>query len=165
MSRRQGRGFRTTGTVRGACLATVGAALLIAGCGGGHDDGPTQLSHQELVSQANAACARANRQEAAVPAPKGTADLVAYLSRSEQIVIKLKADIAGLAAPPADRAAVQRYVAALTHADAALNDMSNAARNDNPSAVKELASQIAAAAIGPTAAHAGFSTCATAPRA
>jgi hypothetical protein len=163
MGRRRGRGRRSSATVGRCSLAVAGTALLLTGCGGG-GDGPSALTHQELVSQANAACAAANAQAAAVPAPKATADLVPYLSRSEHIVLALKAKIGALPAAQADRAPVQRYVAALTKADAVLDDMTNAARNDNPSAVKLLSGDIAAANIGAAAARAGFSTCATAPQ-
>jgi hypothetical protein len=160
MSRFGGRGRRSRATVEGTALALAGTALLLAGCGGG---GSSTLTHQELVSKANAACAAANAQAAALPAPKATADLVPYLSRSERIVLALKEKISALPAAQADRASVQRYVGALTKADAVLDDMTNAARNENAAAVKFLAGDIAAANIGPAAARAGFSTCATAP--
>lgn len=55
-----------------AGLAVAGAAILIAGCGGGSDT----LSAEELRTQADAVCAEADRRTEAIDEPASEADLV-----------------------------------------------------------------------------------------
>jgi hypothetical protein len=65
------RAFRRTS----AGLAVAGAAILIAGCGGGSDS----LSAEELRSQADAICAAADEATAAIPEPTSNEDILPFL--------------------------------------------------------------------------------------
>lgn len=61
-----------------AALAVVGAAVAIAGCGGGGDDSGA-LSADEFRTQADAICADANTRIAALDQPTGTDQILGYL--------------------------------------------------------------------------------------
>lgn len=61
-----------------AALAVVGAAVAIAGCGGGGDDSGA-LSADEFRTQADAICSDANTRIAALDQPTGNDQILGYL--------------------------------------------------------------------------------------
>jgi hypothetical protein len=140
-----------------ACV-WVGLAAFAAGCGGG---GGTESSSGEFVAEANAACARADQRVAALPLPKGEAELLPYLEKTEAIVEGLQHEIAALGG---SGGAVKAYLAALEESATVLNQMSNAARSANGGAVSELGNQLAELHLARLATAAGLATCAKAPQ-
>lgn len=67
-----------------AGLAIVGAAALIAGCGGGSDD---RLSADDFRSQADAVCAEANRATDAIAAPTSADEVLAFLEATRGVTV------------------------------------------------------------------------------
>jgi hypothetical protein len=151
-----------------AGAATVALALTAAGCGGGGGDATTAattakaLTHQQLVSQANAACAKASAEVAKVPAAQSISGLSAYAERVQAIGRSLHDQLAQLEAPAADRQAFAGYLDGLSSSNRALGTMKSAAAGNDPDGVRSASDAIAGANIGVLAARAGLSSCATA---
>jgi hypothetical protein len=139
-------------------LGTV-ALLSIAACGGGSSGGShsSPSSSSSFARAADAACAKADGEVAALKAPAGTADLVRYLGRTEGIVVKLRRRIEDL--KPADGAS-RAYLAGLQRSSVVLNEMFDAAQSENPDAVGELSRTLAGVRLGRLAGQAGLTVCA-----
>jgi hypothetical protein len=145
----------------------LGLALVAAGCGGGGSDTPTAttsavLTHQQLVTQANAACTKASDAVAKVPAATTMADLAGYAGQVQTIGKSLHDQLAALNPPAADRQSFAGYLDALSASNRALAAMKTAATGNDTDAVRVASDAIAGANIGVLAARAGLSSCATA---
>ena len=138
------------------CLAL---AALAAGCGGGGGTGSSS-GGGGFAAEANTACTRANQKVAALPLPEGESQLLPYVEKYEAIVEGLGREVAALGG---SGSAVEAYVAALEESATVLNQMSNAARSQNPGAVGELANQLAEIRLARLAEAAGLDACAKAP--
>jgi hypothetical protein len=138
-------------------LACLALATVAVGCGGG--DG-TESNGDDFATEANAACARANQEVAALATPQAEAQLLPYLEETEVIVAGLHGEVAALGGAGAG---AQPYIAALEESATVLNEMSNAARSRNLGAVGEFANQLAALRLARLAEDAGLATCAEAP--
>jgi hypothetical protein len=136
-------------------LAALGA-LLLAGCGGG---GSTTSGGGDFVSGAEAACTKANKQIASLgtPAPE---EVTEYIVETEAVIETLQKEVAAL---EASGAAETAYVEGLAKAVPILTKMSNAARNDNLDAVRELSSGLVEIRLGELAEAAKLQTCAEIP--
>lgn len=152
----------TLGFLPAAAATVLAIVLVAAGCGGGGSSG-SDSGGGDFASQANAACARANQEAVALPAPRGGTDLVSYLVKNEEIIARLHSQLVGLEAPSENAAAAETYLNALGQAEAMLNEMTNAARNDNPDAVKSISGEVGEVEVGSLAKKAGLSTCAENP--
>lgn len=136
------------------CLVLAAA---VAGCGGGGTD---SSGGGEFEAEANAACTKANQRVAALPVPEGKSQLLPYVEDNESIVEALGHEIGGFGG---SGEAVEGYLAGLEESAQVLNEMSNAARSENPGAVGELANQLAEIHLAQLAKAAGLDDCAKAP--
>lgn len=142
-------------------LLGAGAVVLLslAACGGGSSEGSSSSfsSASSFARAADAACAKADGEVAALKAPVGTPDLVRYLGRTEAIVVHLRRRIEEL--KPADKAS-RAYLAGLLRSSVVLNEMFDAAQSENPDAVGELSKTLAGLRLGRLARRAGLTVCA-----
>jgi hypothetical protein len=141
-------------------LAVVGAAL-VAGCGGG---GSTTGSggggsSGDFASTAEAACSTANKEIAALGTPQ-QAEVLEYMERTEALIEELHEQVQTAAG---DGAAEAAYVKGLATAVPVLTEMTNAARNENFDAVRELSDGLVQIHLGELAEAAELKTCAEVP--
>lgn len=142
----------------GGGLATLAAgAALLAGCGSS-----ATLSHAQLISKADSACSATNAKIASLPAPSSLAALATYASGTRSATTQLHQKLAGLKASSADKAAVDRYLAALEQGNSLLARISSAAAKGDSSAVSSLGTELAAVPTATLASDAGLTDCASA---
>jgi len=161
---------------RVAAGAAVLAALTLAACGGdggGAAPGTTAapapastaaagapLSHAQLVAQADAACAKASKAIAGVPAARSLSALAGYASRVQAIGNDLHDALGALRPAAADRAAYAKYVDGVRASNAALDALRTAAQNADADGVRAAARSIDDVAVGVLATRAGLPGCA-----
>lgn len=138
-------------------LAVVGAAL-VAGCGGGGNTTGSGSSG-DFASTAEAACTTANNEIAALGTPR-QAEVLKYLERTEVVIEELHEQVRAAAG---DGAAEAAYVKGLATAVPVLTAMTNAARNENYDAVRELSDGLVQIHLGELAEAAELETCAEVP--
>src|ERR1700743_228620 len=140
-------------------LAAIGA-VVIAGCGGG---GSSSSSSPEgggdFVAGAEVACTKANNEIAALGTPR-QAQVTDYLVETEAVIEALQKEVAALGASGTTETA---YVEGLASAVPILTRMSNAARNENLDAVRELSAGLVEIQLGELAEAAKLKTCAEVP--
>jgi hypothetical protein len=143
-------------------LAVVVAAVL-AGCGGGggssSSGGGGEGSSGDFTSAADAACKQANQEIAGLGTPQ-QAEVTKYMERTEGVIEELHERVQAAAG---DSAAEVAYVKGLAAAVPVLNEMTNAARNENLDAVRELSTGLIEIHLGELAEAAGLETCAEVP--
>jgi hypothetical protein len=139
-------------------LAVVGV-LVVAGCGGGGSSSGSSEGSGDFVSGAEAACAKANKAIVALGTPQQE-EVTAYLEETEAVIETLHEEVAAL---DASGAAETAYVEGLATAVPELTKMSNAARNENFDAVRELSGALVEIKLGERAEAAGLKTCAEVP--
>ena len=142
-------------------LAVVGAALL-AGCGGGgssSSSGGGGSSSGDFASTAEAACTKANKEIAALGTPQ-QAEVFEYMERTEVLIEELHEQVQAAAG---DGSAEAAYVKGLAAAVPVLNEMTNAARNENYDAVRELSTELIEIHLGELAEAAELKACAEVP--
>jgi hypothetical protein len=140
-------------------LAVVGA-IVVAGCGGGSDSGTgSSEGGGDFVSGAEAACTKANKAIVALGTPQQE-EVTAYIEETEVVIETLHKEVADL---EASGAAETAYVEGLATAVPELTKMSNAARNENFDAVRELSAGLVEIKLGELAEAAGLKTCAEVP--
>jgi hypothetical protein len=142
-----------------ASLLLLGAVgvLVAAGCGGGGST--TSEGGGDFVSGAEAACTKANKQIAALGTPQQE-QVTAYLEETEAVIEALHKEVAAL---EASGAAETAYVGGLAKAVPILTKMSNAARNENFDAVRELSAGLVEIHLGELAEAAKLKSCAEVP--
>jgi hypothetical protein len=145
--------------------AAVAAVVLVTGCGGGGSSSSSSSSAEggstNFAAGADAACTSANKQIAALGTPQ-QAEVLGYLEKTEAVIEKLHAEVQALGASGAAEAA---YTEALGKSVIVLNHMSNAARNENFDAVRELSDQLIEYRLGELAEAAELKSCAEVPKA
>ena len=141
--------------------AVLGAIslLIVAGCGGGSSSSSSGGGGEAFASGAEAACAGANKQIAALGTPQQE-QVLEYLETTETVVEGLDQEVRALAGSGSAEAA---YAEALGKAVIVLNQMANAARNENYDAVRELSDGLVQLRLGELAEAAGLKTCAEVP--
>jgi hypothetical protein len=142
--------------------AAVAAVVLVTGCGGGSGSSSSSSAEggsSNFAAGADAACASANKQIAALGTPR-QAEVLGYLEKTEAVIEKLHAEVQALGASGAAEAA---YTEALGKSVIVLNHMSNAARNENFNAVRELSDQLIEYHLGELAEAAELKACAEVP--
>jgi hypothetical protein len=139
----------------------VAAVVIVSGCGGGGSSSSSSGGggSTNFASGAEAACTSANKQIAALGTPQ-QADVLAYLEKTEDVIEKLHQEVQALGASGAAEAA---YTEALGKSVIVLNHMSNAARNENFDAVRELSDQLIEYHLGELAEAAELTACAEVP--
>lgn len=143
----------------------VAAAIALAGCGGGGDDdgGTTEkLSHEALVSRANAACRTAAAGIARIPTAGAIDELGAYADRVGAISTRLADELSQLTPSQPDETSYTRFLDALRTSNAQLRALSAAAAAGDRDAVASAARKIANAEPGTYAAVVGLDLCAAA---
>ena len=145
-------------------LAVLGTGL-IAGCGGGGSSSSTgeggggSGSSGEFASTAEAACTKADKEIAALGTPQ-QAEVSEYMEQTETVIEELHQQVEAAAGEGAAEAA---YVEGLAAAVPLLNQMTNAARNENFDAVRELSDGLVELHLGELAEAAGLKACAEVP--
>jgi hypothetical protein len=138
-------------------LGTIGL-LAVAGCGGGSSSS-SGGGGGSFASGAEAACSGANKQIAALGTPQQD-QVLAYMEKTESVVEGLHAEVEQLGGSGAADAA---YTEALGEAVDVLNQMTNAARNENYDAVRELSDGLVELHLGEVAEAAKLKSCAEVP--
>jgi hypothetical protein len=145
-------------------LAAVGM-LVIAGCGGGgssssgSSSGSSESGSSDFVSGAEAACSKANGAIVALGTPQQE-QVTQYIEATEELIERLHKEVAALGASGAAETA---YVEGLAKAVPELTKMSNAARNENFDAVRELSAALVEIHLGELAEAAELKACAEVP--
>jgi hypothetical protein len=144
------------------------AAVVVSGCGGGSGGsssgspsggGGGEGASASFASGAEAACATANKAIEALGTPT-QAEVLKYMETTESVVGKLSGEVAAL--NPSD-ASEKAYAAALAKSETVLNEMTNAARNENFDAVREISDELIELNLGELAENAELRICAEVP--
>ena len=121
--------------MRGSVAAVLGGlALLAAGCGGG---GEEPLSQAEFQSQANAICAKYEKQLNALGAPSSIDEIPDLVQQALVILNKEIDEIAALNPPDELQSDFDKLIAASNKTKAAANDLSAAAKSGDQAAVQQ----------------------------
>jgi len=139
--------------------------LVVVGCGGGSsssssgDAGGSGSDGGSFASGAEAACAGANKQIAALGTPQQE-QVLEYMEKTETVIEGLDEEVRALGASGAAEAA---YTEALGKSVIVLNQMTNAARSENFDAVRELSAGLIELHLGELAEAAELKACAEVP--
>jgi hypothetical protein len=121
--------------MRGCVAALMGAlALLAAGCGGG---GEEPLSKAEFQSQANAICAKYEKQLNALGTPSSIDEIPDLVQQALVILNKEIDEIAALNPPDELQSDFDKMITASNKTKAAANDLSAAAKSGDQAAVQK----------------------------
>jgi hypothetical protein len=122
--------------MRGSVVALVGVlVLLTAGCGGGVSD--ARLTREEFESQANAICAKYQKQLDALGTPASIEEIPDLVDQALAILNKEIDEIAALN-PPADmQTEFDALIEASNNTKAAADDLSQAAKDGDQAAVQK----------------------------
>ena len=151
-----------------ALLFAVLAMVVVAGCGGGSSSSGGSSStgssggeggSSSFTSGADAACTAANKKIAALGTPQ-QGEVLKYLESTENVIAELDQEIQGLVGSGSTEAA---YATALGKSLPVLNQMTNAARNENFDAVRELSDELVELELGELAEAAELKACAEVP--
>ena len=121
--------------MRGSVAALVGVlVLLAAGCGGG---GEEPLSKAEFQSEANAICAKYEKQLNALGTPSSIDEIPDLVQQALVILNKEIDEIAALNPPDELQSDFDKLIAASNKTKAAANDLSAAAKSGDQAAVQK----------------------------
>ena len=120
--------------MRGSIAVLVGVLVLLAGCGGGGD---TRLSREEFESQANAICAKYQKQLDGLGTPSSVEEIPDLVEQALAILNKEVAEIAALDPPTDLQTEFDAMIEASSNTKAAANDLSQAARDGDQAAVQK----------------------------
>ena len=146
-----------------ALLGVVGVVAL-AGCGGGGSSSGSSStggssSSGDFASAADAACATANKQIAGLGTPTQS-EVLQYMETTETVIEKLHSEVQAL---EGSGSAEKAYTEALGKSVITLNHMTNAARNENYDAVREISDELIELKLGELAENAELKVCAEVP--
>jgi hypothetical protein len=138
--------------------------MVVAGCGGGGSSSSSggeanSGSGGEFASGAEAACTTANKEIAALGTPQQE-QVLEYMEKTESVIETLHDEVAALDGSGSSEAA---YTEALGKSVTVLNQMTNAARNENYDAVRELSNGLVEERLGELAEAADLKSCAEVP--
>ena len=150
-----------------ATAALAAVAIVVSGCGGGGSSsgsssgggGGGEGASGAFASGAEAACATANKAIEALGTPTQS-EVLKYMETTESVIGKLSEEVSALGASDA---AEKAYAAALAKSVGVLNQMTNAARNENFDAVREISNGLIALHLGELAENADLRICAEVP--
>jgi hypothetical protein len=121
--------------MRGAVAALVGVlVLLVTACGGG---GGARLSKQEFQSQANAICAKYEKQLRALGSPSSIEEVPDLVDQALEILNKEVDEVAALNPPEELQSDFDKMLAASDKTKAAADDLSAAARAGDQAAMQK----------------------------
>jgi hypothetical protein len=146
------------------CAGAIAAAIAVAGCGGGGDDGgkTEKLSHEALVTQANAACRTAAASVGRIPSVDSIEGLADYSQRVSAIGTRLYGELTRLTPSQPDETSYTRFLDALRTSNSELVALERAADAGDRRAVAAAARRVANAEPGTYAAVIGLDVCAAA---
>jgi hypothetical protein len=142
--------------------AAVAAVVFVSGCGGGGSSSGSSSAEggsSSFASGAETACSRANKEIAALGTPQ-QGEVLEYLEKTEDVIEALHEEVQGFGGSGTTEAA---YVEALGKSVIILNHMSNAARNENYDAVREISDELIELNLGELAEKAELKSCAEVP--
>jgi hypothetical protein len=120
--------------MRGSVASLVGVlVLLAAGCGGGEEP----LSKAEFQSQANAICAKYEKQLNALGTPSSIDEIPDLVQQALVILNKEIDEIAALNPPDELQSDFDKMITASNKTKAAANDLSAAAKSGDQAAVQK----------------------------
>ena len=120
--------------MRGAAAALVGVLVLFAtACGGGG----ARLSTEEFQSQANAICAKYQKQLNALGSPTSIEEIPDLVDQALEILNKEVDEIAALNPPEDLQSDFDKMIAASDKTKAAADDLSTAAKSGDQAAVQK----------------------------
>lgn len=162
-AKRKGCAVKVRTMVSAVAVGAI-SLLVVAGCGGG---GSSSSSTGEadsggggaFASGAEAACGSADKAIAAFGTPQQD-QVLEYMEKTETVIETLHEEVAALDGSGASEAA---YTEALGKAVIVLNQMTNAARNENYDAVRELSDGLVEEHLGELAEAADLKACAEVP--
>ena len=147
-------------SVASLLLFAVLGALVVAGCGGGGSSSSgSSGAGGDFVAGAEAACTKANKQIVALGTPQQE-QVTAYIEETEAVIETLEKEVVAL---EPSGAAETAYAEGLAAAVPVLTKMSNAARNENFDAVRELSAGLVEIKLGELAEAAELKSCAEVP--
>jgi hypothetical protein len=146
-------------SIRSLLLLAVVAGTVLGGCGGGGSSSSGGGSSSDFASSAEAACTSANKEIAALGTPQQV-EVLQYLEKTEDVVEELHEQVQ---ASVGDGAAEAAYAKGLGTALPILTQMTNAARNENYDAVREISDELVEIHLGELAEAAELRTCAEVP--
>jgi hypothetical protein len=146
-----------------ALLGVIGVVAL-AGCGGGGSSSGSSStggssSSGDFASAADAACATADKQIAGLGTPTQS-EVLQYMETTETVIEKLHSEVQAL---EGSGSAEKAYTEALGKSVITLNHMTNAARNENYDAVREISDELIELKLGELAENAELKVCAEVP--
>ena len=152
--------------VSAAAIGVIGL-VAVAGCGSSSSSSSSGSSSTtaggegstNFVAGAEAACTEANKKVAALGTPQ-QAEVLSYLESTEDVIEELHDEVQALSGSGTAEAA---YTEALGKSVIVLNHMSNAARNENFDAVREISDELIEFHVGELAEAAELKTCAEVP--
>ena len=123
--------------MRGSAALLVGVFVLLfaSACGGGGGD--TRLSREEFESQANAICAKYQKQLNALGTPSSVEEIPDLVEQALAILNKEVAEIAALNPPTDMQTEFDAMIEASNNTKAAANDLSQAAKDGDQAAVQK----------------------------
>jgi hypothetical protein len=149
-----------------ATVALAAVAIVVSGCGGGGSStgsssggGGGEAASGAFASGAEGACATANKAIEALGTPT-QGEVLKYMETTEEVVGKLSKEISAL---NPSNSAEKAYATALAKSETVLNEMTNAARNENFDAVREISDELIELNLGELAENADLRICAEVP--
>jgi uncharacterized protein GlcG (DUF336 family) len=150
-----------------ATAVVAAVAIVVSGCGGGGSSsgspsgggGGGEAASGSFASGAEAACATANKAIEELGTPT-QAEVLKYMETTESVVGKLSDEVSAL---DPSNSAEKAYTAALAKSETVLNEMTNAARNENFDAVREISDELIELNLGELAENADLRICAEVP--
>jgi hypothetical protein len=121
--------------MRGAVAALVGVFVLLAtACGGGSD---ARLSKEEFQSQANAICAKYQKQLGELKSPTSLEEIPDFVDQALAILNKEVDEFSALNPPEELQSQFDQLIAASDKTKAAADDLSEAAKSGDQAAVHQ----------------------------
>jgi hypothetical protein len=145
-----------------ATVALAAVAIVVSGCGGGGSGSSSSApsggggASAAFASGAESACATANKAIEEMGTPSQS-EVLKYMETTESVVGKLSEEVSAL---EASDGAEKAYAAALEKSSTVLNEMTNAARNENFDAVREISDELIELHLGELAEAADLRICA-----
>jgi hypothetical protein len=123
--------------MRGATAALVGVLVLLATACGGGGSSSDRLSKEDFQSQANAICAKYQKQLDALGTPSSLDEIPDLVDQALVILNKEVDEIAALNPPEELQSDFDKMIAASNKTKAAADDLSSAAKEGDQAAVQK----------------------------
>lgn len=152
---------RRRGSSRGLHLIALAALAAVAGCGGsGSSSASHALTHEQLVSKADAICGAAAAHAKALPQPTSRERIIAFVDQATPVLDTLQRRLSALKPPAKDKAAYDRLLRDQATGLNALPKLKAAAETGNAVEARQAAAALAASPADRDARALGLTTCA-----